>query len=57
MGAALDCPEDAWDKIFEINVKAAFLLTQEVKPHLVGRPGASIVYVSSIAGFQPFAVR
>jgi len=56
MGYALDCPEDAWDKIFEINVKAAFLLTQEVKPHLVGRKGASIVYVSSIAGFQPFAV-
>jgi len=56
MGATLNCPEEMWDKIFEINVKAAFLLTQEVKPHLVGRKGSNIVYVSSIAGFQPFAI-
>lgn len=52
----MQCPEDAWDKIFEINVKAAFLLTKEVKPHLMGRKGSNIVYVSSIAGFQPFSV-
>lgn len=50
------CPEDAWDKIFDINVKAPFLLTQEVKPHLLKKKGSSIVYVSSIAGYQPFAV-
>jgi len=56
MGATLDCPEDAWDKIFEVNVKAPFLLTKEVKPHLEGRAGANIVYVSSIAGFQPFQI-
>jgi dehydrogenase/reductase SDR family protein 4 len=35
----------------------AFLLTKEVVPHMEGRKGASIVYISSIAGFQPFAVR
>lgn len=51
------CSEEAWDKIFEINVKAAFLLTREVVPHLEKRKGSNIVYVSSIAGFQPFAVR
>jgi dehydrogenase/reductase SDR family protein 4 len=26
--------EEAWDKIFEINVKAAFLLAKEAMPHL-----------------------
>lgn len=26
--------EQAWDKIFEVNVKAAFLLSKEAAPHL-----------------------
>ena len=25
-GPMMDCPEDAWDKIFDVNVKAAFFL-------------------------------
>jgi dehydrogenase/reductase SDR family protein 4 len=56
MGPALDCPESAWDKIFEVNVKAPFLLTQEILPHLQKRKEGSIVFISSIAGFQPFQV-
>ncbi|KAL1129388.1 hypothetical protein AAG570_013915 [Ranatra chinensis] len=53
MGAVTDCPEEAWDKIFEINVKSAFMLTKEVIPYMEKRGGGSIVYVSSIAGYQP----
>lgn len=30
----LECPEDAWDKIFEINVKVSFLLFKECVPHM-----------------------
>jgi len=56
MGNTLECPEDAWDKIFEINVKAPFLLTQELQPYFMERKGGSVVFISSIAGFQPFAV-
>jgi len=56
MGPALDCPEAAWDKIFEVNVKAPFLLSQEILPHLLKRQGGSIVFISSIAGFQPFQI-
>jgi len=56
MGSLFDCSEEAWDKIFEINVKAAFLLTKEVLPHLEKRKGSNIVYISSIGGLQPFAV-
>lgn len=52
MGPVLDTSEDAWDKIFDINVKSAFLLTKEVLPHLEKRGGGSIVYVSSIAAYQ-----
>ncbi|XP_075557786.1 dehydrogenase/reductase SDR family member 4-like [Dermacentor variabilis] len=54
MAPVLDTPEAAWDKIFDINVKSAFLLTKEVVPHLEKRGGGSIVYVSSIAAYQSF---
>lgn len=56
VGAVLDCSEQAWDKIFDINVKCSFLLAKEAVPHLRNRGGGSIVFVSSIAGFQPFAL-
>lgn len=54
MAPVLDTPEAAWDKIFDINVKSAFLLTKEIVPHLEKRGGGSIVYVSSIAAYQSF---
>ena len=50
MGSILDCGEDAWDKIFDINVKSALMLTQLCVPHMIERGGGSIVYVTSIAG-------
>ncbi|CAM1320098.1 DHRS2 (predicted) [Pycnogonum litorale] len=48
----LDTEEAAWDKIFEINVKSAFLMTKEIVPHISKRGGGSVVYVSSVAGFK-----
>ncbi|XP_039285450.1 dehydrogenase/reductase SDR family member 4 [Nilaparvata lugens] len=56
VGSVLDCPESAWDKIFEINVKAAFMLSKETLPYLRKRGGGSIIYISSIAGYQPLGV-
>eukprot|EP00057_Strongylocentrotus_purpuratus_P031091 XP_783570.1 PREDICTED: dehydrogenase/reductase SDR family member 4-like [Strongylocentrotus purpuratus] len=53
-GNILDCDEQAWDKIFDINVKSTFLLVKESVPHMVSRGGGSIVVVSSIAGYMPF---
>ncbi|KAI1291771.1 Dehydrogenase/reductase SDR family member 4 [Halotydeus destructor] len=53
-GPVLETPEDAWDKIFEVNVKAAFLLTKDAVPHIEKRGGGSIVFVSSIGGYSPF---
>ncbi|KJE96976.1 hypothetical protein CAOG_09096 [Capsaspora owczarzaki ATCC 30864] len=52
-GSMLETDEAAWDKIFEVNVKSAFLLTKEVAPHLKPNRG-SVVFVSSIGGFAPF---
>ncbi|XP_055603445.1 dehydrogenase/reductase SDR family member 4 [Uranotaenia lowii] len=57
VGAVLDASEQAWDKIFEVNVKCSFLLAKEVLPYIRKRGGGgSIVFVSSIAGFQPFSL-
>ncbi|KAG8234298.1 hypothetical protein J437_LFUL014460 [Ladona fulva] len=52
-GPVLECEESVWDKIFEINLKAAYLLSKEVLPYIKKRGGGSIIYVSSIVGFQP----
>lgn len=53
VGGVLDCPDSIWDKIFEVNVKSALQLSQLVVPHMQQRKEGAIVYVSSIAGFQP----
>lgn len=48
----LQSTEEVWDKSFEINVKAGYLLAKQAVPHLKKRGGGSIVFVSSIVGYQ-----
>ncbi|XP_055926001.1 dehydrogenase/reductase SDR family member 4-like [Argiope bruennichi] len=52
MCQVLDTDEEAWDKIFDTNVKAAFLLTQAAVPLIEKRGGGSVIYVSSIAAYK-----
>ncbi|KAI3466529.1 hypothetical protein Pfo_023192 [Paulownia fortunei] len=47
----LETKESVLDKLWEINVKTSVLLLQEAAPHL--QKGSSVVFVSSIAAFQP----
>lgn len=56
MGDVLEISESQYDKIFDVNVKAAFMLTQKVVPHMRknGPDGGSIVFIGSIAGYLPF---
>jgi len=49
------CSEEAWDKIFDVNVKSSFLLAKEAFPHLEKTRG-SIVFISSVGGLQPLPV-
>lgn len=56
VGSVLDCPEDAWDKIFDVNVKSAYLLAKDVVPILKKQSNGSIIFISSIAGLNPFPV-
>nr|XP_034992197.1 dehydrogenase/reductase SDR family member 4-like [Zootoca vivipara] len=53
-GSTLDATEEVWDKIFDINVKAAAMLIKLVVPHMEKRGGGSIVVVSSVAAYSPF---
>lgn len=53
VGPILETDDKVWDKIFEINVKCAWLLAKEAYPELVKRGGGNIVFISSIAGYQP----
>lgn len=52
-GSILDVPEGVWDKLWTTNVKAGALLTNRVVPEMRKVGGGSVVYVSSIAGYEP----
>uniref|UniRef100_T1GZE3 Uncharacterized protein n=1 Tax=Megaselia scalaris TaxID=36166 RepID=T1GZE3_MEGSC len=60
VGAVLDCDEGVWDKIFDTNVKASFMLTKEALPLLrksnvnEDKNCNSIGFVSSIALMTPW---
>ncbi|KAH8278240.1 hypothetical protein KR044_006940 [Drosophila immigrans] len=54
VGGVLECDEKVWDKIFDVNVKSSFLLAKEALPYLRQEKGSSIVFVSSIAGYDAF---
>ncbi|KAI4808827.1 hypothetical protein KUCAC02_000870 [Chaenocephalus aceratus] len=49
----MDSTEDVWDKILSVNVTSAFLMTKLVVPHMTKRGGGNVVFVSSVAGYQP----
>ncbi|KAJ3663961.1 hypothetical protein Zmor_008174 [Zophobas morio] len=53
LAPVLDCDEKAWDKIFEVNVKASFMLAKESLCLLKQRKSGRIIFISSIGGFQP----
>lgn len=52
-GPTVDCPDSAYDKIMDINVKAPFQLCKMVHPIMKMRGGGSIINISSIAGKTP----
>ncbi|EER14278.1 3-oxoacyl-acyl-carrier protein reductase precursor, putative [Perkinsus marinus ATCC 50983] len=58
VGPTENCNDQQWDKMFENNVKSAWLLTKEFKNHM--RKGTSaVLFVTSIAAFSlmpPLAV-
>ena len=49
-----DITEDGWDRMFDVNVKGMFFLTQAALPHLL-TSGGNIVNFASNAGIQGMA--
>jgi NAD(P)-dependent dehydrogenase (short-subunit alcohol dehydrogenase family) len=47
-GSVVEMAEDAWDKVFAVNLKAIYLLSKHVIPYMEANGGGSIVNMSSI---------
>lgn len=47
-GSVVDMPEEDWDRVMAINLKAIFLLSKHVIPDLIAGGGGSVVNMSSI---------
>lgn len=56
LGKILDCPEQVWNKIFDINVTAPFMLVKEAAPLMKKTGGGSIIFTSSVAAYNPMKV-
>ncbi|XP_015751238.1 PREDICTED: dehydrogenase/reductase SDR family member 4-like, partial [Acropora digitifera] len=52
-GPILQTPEEGWDKIFDVNVKSAFLLAKDIIPLMEKKGGGSVIFISSIGAFRP----
>ncbi|MCY3865863.1 MAG: SDR family NAD(P)-dependent oxidoreductase [Chloroflexi bacterium] len=53
-GPLVDFAERDWDRIFAVNVKGIFLMSQAALPHLQAN-GGLIINIASVAGKQGFA--
>jgi len=47
---------DAWDRMLNLNINAAFRTIHAVLPHMVERGSGDIIVTSSVAGFVPVVV-
>jgi gluconate 5-dehydrogenase len=48
----LDYPIAGWDRVFALNVRALWMLSQRVARHMRDRGGGSIIHVASISAFK-----
>lgn len=49
----LDVTEEEYDRVFDVNVKSIYLMSQAVIPHFRGQGGGNIVNIGSTAGLRP----
>ena len=52
-GQVVEGNPDAWDRMLDLNVKAAFRSVRAVLPHMVAQQSGDIILTSSIAGLVP----
>lgn len=54
-GATETLESSAWTRVFEVNVQGCFHMVRACLPELIGRPGAAISIISSLAGVRGVA--
>jgi NAD(P)-dependent dehydrogenase (short-subunit alcohol dehydrogenase family) len=54
-GRVHETPVDQFERQFELNLRATYLMTQGVLPHMLSAGGGSIVCVGTRAALQPFS--
>ena len=52
-GDVLEADPDAWDRVLNLNVNAAFRSVHAVLPHMAEKKSGDIIFTSSIAGLVP----
>ena len=52
VGGVVELSEEAWDRVFAVNLKSCFLAMKHVIPVMERQGGGSIVNISSIAGIR-----
>lgn len=56
MGNVVDVTEAAWDRVFAVNLKSAFLTMKHVIPVMEAQGGGSIINISSIASIRQLGI-
>jgi 2-deoxy-D-gluconate 3-dehydrogenase len=49
---AVDHPDDAWDRVLEVNLTAPFLLARELGAGMVRRRHGKVIFTASLLSFQ-----
>ena len=52
-GQVAEGDPDAWDRMLNLNINAAFRSVQAVLPHMIAQKSGDILFTSSIAGMVP----
>jgi ribitol 2-dehydrogenase len=52
-GAVAEGDPDAWDRMLNLNINAAFRSVHAVLPHLIAQKSGDILFTSSVAGVVP----
>jgi meso-butanediol dehydrogenase / (S,S)-butanediol dehydrogenase / diacetyl reductase len=47
-GSVVDMTEESWDRVMNVNLKAIFLLSKHVIPHMIANGSGSVVNMSSV---------
>ena len=48
----LEFPIDAWDRVFAVNVRNLWVLSQRMARHMAEKGGGAMIHVTSISGFR-----